>query len=102
MEKQLCCVLHYFNHVQFFAIPWTITRQAPVHGILQTRILEWVAISFSRDPPDPGIEPASLCLLYWQAGSLPLPPPGKPEKQQEDQMKTQRGEGKLGKESKMT
>ena len=60
MEKQLCCVLHYFNHVQFFVIPWTITRQAPVHGILQTRILEWVAISFSRDPPDPGIEPASL------------------------------------------
>ena len=28
-----------------------------VHGILQARILEWVAISFSRDLPDPGIEP---------------------------------------------
>ena len=25
-----------------------------VHGILQARILEWVAISFSRDLPDPG------------------------------------------------
>ena len=60
MEKQLCCVLCFFSHVQLFATPWTITRQAPVHGILQTRILEWVAISFSRDPPDPGIEPASL------------------------------------------
>ena len=28
-----------------------------VHGILLARILEWVAISFSRDLPDPGIEP---------------------------------------------
>ena len=28
-----------------------------VHGILQARILEWVAISFSRDLPDPGIDP---------------------------------------------
>ena len=26
-----------------------------VHGIIQVRILEWVAISFSRDLPDPGI-----------------------------------------------
>ena len=29
-------------------------------GIFQARILEWVAIFFSRDLPDPGIEPASL------------------------------------------
>ena len=40
-----------------------------VHGILQARILEWVAISFSRDLPDPRVEPASLA---WQADSLPL------------------------------
>ena len=30
------------------------------------------------DLPNPGIELASLCLLYWQVGSLPLAPPGKP------------------------
>ena len=30
-----------------------------VHGNLQVRILQWVAISFSRDLPDPGIEPRS-------------------------------------------
>ena len=30
-----------------------------VHGILQARILEWVAISFSGDLPDPGIEAGS-------------------------------------------
>ena len=37
-----------------------------VHEILQARLLQWVAISFSRDLPNPGIE------LYWQADSLPL------------------------------
>ena len=33
---------------------------SPVHGILQARILEWVAMPSSRDLPDPGIEPVSL------------------------------------------
>ena len=32
-----------------------------VHGILQARILEWVALPSSRDLPDQKIEPASLC-----------------------------------------
>ena len=27
--------------------PWTAGCQAPVHGLLQARILEWAAISFS-------------------------------------------------------
>ena len=31
-----------------------------VHEISQTRILEWLAISFSRDLPNPGIESMSL------------------------------------------
>ena len=32
-----------------------------VHGILQARILEWVAVfPPSRDLSDPGVEPASL------------------------------------------
>ena len=30
--------------------------------ILQARILDWIAIPFSRDLPNPGIEPASLSL----------------------------------------
>ena len=33
-----------------------------VHGILQDRILEWVAFPFSGDLPDPGIEPGSPAL----------------------------------------
>ena len=33
-----------------------------VHGILQARILEWVAITISRDLPNPGTEPRSPAL----------------------------------------
>ena len=46
-----------------------------VHGISQARILEWVAIAFSGDLPDPGIELGSPAL--W-ADSLLTEPPGKP------------------------
>ena len=45
-----------------------------VHGLLHARILEWVAIPFSRPLPDLGIEPGSAAL---QADSLPSEPPGK-------------------------
>ena len=46
-----------------------------VHGLLQARILEWIAIPFSRGFPDPGIEPGSPAL---QADSLLSEPPRKP------------------------
>ena len=39
-----------------------------VHGIFQGRVLEWIAISFSRASSDPGIKPGSLALqqtLYY-------------------------------------
>ena len=50
-----------------------------VHGILQARILEWVAMSFSRGiVPIQGSNPCLLCLLHWQMSSLPLEPLGKP------------------------
>ena len=39
-------------------------------------MLEWAAISFSRDLPDPGTEPGSPAL---GADALPSEPPGKPE-----------------------
>ena len=50
-----------------------------VHGILQARILEWVATPSSRgsSPPRDGTY-VSYIYLHWQAGSLPLVPPGKP------------------------
>ena len=39
-----------------------------VHGILQARILEWVAMSSSRDLPDPGTEPSSPLSLALVGG----------------------------------
>ena len=47
-----------------------------VHGILQARILAWVAFPFSRGSSHPRIEPRSPTL---QADSLPAEPPGKPK-----------------------
>ena len=47
-----------------------------VREIFQARILEWVAISFSGDLPNPGIEPGSPAL---QANSLPTELQGKPQ-----------------------
>ena len=50
-----------------------------VHGSLQAKTLEWIAIPFSRgNLPDSGIEPVSPAL---QADSLPFEPPGKREKE---------------------
>ena len=47
-----------------------------VHGILQARILEWVAMSCSRGVfPTQGSNQCLSRLLYLQAGSLPLAPP---------------------------
>ena len=49
-----------------------------VHGILQARILEWVAMSSSRDLPDPGIEPVSPVAPALQVDSLQLKHQGSP------------------------
>ena len=48
-----------------------------VHGTLQARILEWVAIPFSRGFPDPGIEYRHPADTGIQAGSLLSEPPRK-------------------------
>ena len=48
-----------------------------VHGISQARILEWVAMPFSRKSLEPGIKPTSLKSPALAVGSLPLAPPGK-------------------------
>ena len=38
-----------FSHVQLFATPWTVACQAPQSiGILQAKILEWVAVPSSK------------------------------------------------------
>ena len=50
-----------------------------VPAILQARILDWVAISFSRGSSWPmDWTCASSIYLHWQVGSLPLAPSAKP------------------------
>ena len=54
--------------------PWIVALQAPLfHGNFQARILEWVAIPFSRGSSLLRDETRVL-----QADSLPSEPPGKP------------------------
>ena len=45
----------WLNHVQLFATPWTVVsiHGSSVHGIFKARVLEWVAISFSRGSSQP-------------------------------------------------
>ena len=43
-----------------------------VHGIFWARILDQVAISYSRYLPDQGSNLRLLCLLHWKVDSLPL------------------------------
>ena len=42
------CVLHQFSRVRLFHTMDGSLPGSSVHGIFQTRILEWVAVSFSR------------------------------------------------------
>ena len=55
--------------------PMDVACQAPLSmGILQARMLEWVAMPFSGDLANPGIKPRSPTL---QADSLPSESLGK-------------------------
>jgi len=49
-----------------------------VHGILQARKLEWIAIPFSRKFPDPGIEPMFPGFPALAGRFFTPEPPGKP------------------------
>ena len=79
-------MLNSFSHVQLSAILWTIALQALL-SMGFSRQEYWSGLTFSSlgDLPNSGIKPAlpsagvklaSLCLLNWQPGSLPLVPPG--------------------------
>ena len=74
----MCYVLSGFSHVQLFVTSWTVAHQAP-QSIGFSRLECWRGLPFpSGDLPNPGIELYLLCLLYWQAGSLPPAPPESP------------------------
>ena len=57
------CVCLSLSCVQIFVTPWTVACQAPfVRGILQARILEWVAILFSRGSSRPRNRTQVSCI----------------------------------------
>ena len=71
IEMQLSC--YYWCLVAkscpaLFAAPWTVARQAPLSMAFYSPELEWVAFPFSRGSS----QGSNLCLLHWQADSLPL------------------------------
>ena len=71
--------LNSFSCVQIFATQWTVVHQAPLSiGFSKQEYWSGLSCPPPGDLPDPRIEPAFLCLPHWQAGSLPLVPPGKP------------------------
>ena len=58
----ICVCVHAreLSHVQLCDLLDYNPLGSSVHGIFQATKLEWVAISFSKGIPDPGIEPKSL------------------------------------------
>ena len=68
MKESVSCSV-----VSEYVTPWTIVRKAPsAYGILQARILEWVAISLSpEDLPNLGIESRSPTLRAYSVLSEP-------------------------------
>ena len=49
----MCCAQS-LSHVQLFVTPWPVAPQAPLSmGILQARILDWVAMLSSRASSQP-------------------------------------------------
>ena len=75
LSSYTCCVLS-CSVVWDSVTWWTAARQAPLSmGILQVRILEWVAYPFFRGSFQCRNQTGSPAL---QADSLPAEPPGKP------------------------
>ena len=54
------------SRVRLFATPWTVACQAPLSmGILHARILEWVAIPFSRGSSQPRDQTRVSFIAGW-------------------------------------
>ena len=64
------------SHVQLFATPWTVARQAPLSmGFPRQEYWNGLPFPLPGDLPDPGIEPTSPAQA---GGFFTAEPPGKP------------------------
>ena len=66
-------VLSHFSCVRLFATLWIIACQAPLSLGFSRQV--GCHFLFQGILPAQGSNPYLLCLLHWQAGSLPLAPP---------------------------
>ena len=58
-NRQVCWLSFYVARLKVKVAQLCLTQLSQgytIHGILQARILEWVAVPFSREFPDPGIQ----------------------------------------------
>ena len=70
------CVLSHFSRVQLFANPWTVAHQAPLSmGFSRQEYCSGLPLPSPGNFLTQGLNLLLLCLLHWQAGSLPLAPP---------------------------
>ena len=75
------CVLSHFSHFQFFATLWTTAHQALLSmGFSRQGYWSGLPCPPPGDLPDPTLGHWGSHLLHWQAGSLPLALPGKPQR----------------------
>ena len=71
---QCLYVLSHSSRIQLSVIPWTVSCQAPLAWLLQAKILEWVAISFSSEKVwSEWSEVAQSCLTLWNPMDCSLP-----------------------------
>ena len=72
-------MLNCFSRIQLFVTLWMVTHQTPLSlGFPWQEYWSRLLCSPPGDLPDLRIELVSLIFMPWQAGSLPLVPPGKP------------------------
>ena len=65
MPSQIYGYAQLLSHVQLFVVLWTVALHgSSANGMFQARLLEWGAIFYSRDLPDPGSNQYLLSLLH--------------------------------------
>ena len=70
------CMLSHFSRVWLCTTLWTVAHQ--LHGILRTRILDWVVMPFSSKSSQLRDRTHVSCSYYPAGGFFTTEPPGKP------------------------
>ena len=78
-------VLSHLSHVRLLVTLWSDSPPgSSVRGILQARVLEWVAIPFSRASSRPRDGTQVSCGACRAGGFFTAEPPGKPQCKEEE------------------